>query len=104
MVSSVTLIYENNQPGRGETIYVTAGKSANLTCLPGTSRPALTIVFIIGNTIKQTSTNTVYNLVAEDADHNKEIYCKAYNLQGLAQAVFSTKSQLYVQGKIQPFP
>ena len=100
MVYSVTLVYENNEPGTGEIIYVTAGTNAVMTCTPGTSRPAPTIVWYIGTTIKQTSPNTVFNLNAVDADHDKAIYCKAYNLQGLTQAVFSSRPKLYVQGKV----
>ena len=100
MVSSVTLIYEEKQPGTGETIYVTAGRTAVMTCTPGTSRPAPTIVWYIGNTIEHTSTNTVFNFDAVDADNDEDIYCKAYNLQGLTQAVSSNRQKLYVQGKV----
>ena len=66
--------------------------------IPSTSRPSPTVIWYIGSTVKQQSTSTTYTVTASEADHNKEIYCKAYNIQPESQAVVSYKPKLYVRG------
>ena len=66
--------------------------------IPSTSRPPPTVIWYIGTDVKQTSTSTIYLVTAYEYEHNKEIYCKAYNLQPESQAVESVKPKLYVRG------
>ena len=68
--------------------------------IPSTSRPPPTVIWYIGSTVKQQSTNTSYTVRAAEADHDKIFYCKAYNLQW-NQAVESAKPKLYVRGKVE---
>ena len=68
--------------------------------IPSTSRPPPTVIWYIGSTVKQQSTSTSYTVTSSEADHDKIIYCKAYNLQPEKQAVESTRPKLYVRGKV----
>ena len=85
-----------------DTIEVNIGVPTPLGCniIPSTSRPDPTVIWYIGTDIKQTSTSTSYIVTASESDHNKEIYCKAYNLQPENQAVESSKPKLYVRGNV----
>ena len=71
--------------------------------IPSTSWPLPTIIWYIDSVNKQQSTSAIYTVTASETDHNKEIYCKAYNLQPESQAVESTKPKLYVRGKVKRF-
>ena len=69
--------------------------------IPSTSRPSPTVIWYMGTDVKQRSTtSTSYTVTASEADHDKEIYCKAYNLQPESQAVESQKPKLYVRGSV----
>ena len=69
--------------------------------IPSTSWPTPTVIWYIGTDVKQRSTtSTSYRVTASETDHNKIIYCKAYNLQPESQAVESAKLKLYVRGNV----
>ena len=101
-VSTVTLKHNNQQLVTGGQLEVTAGFPERLICEPGHSRPAPTIDWYIKDDTnrKQRSTVSTYDLDANNVDHDKVIYCKAYNLQEASNGVVSTKPRLYVRGKI----
>ena len=82
------------------TVAVDVGVPATLGCniIPSTSRPPPTVIWYIGSAVIQNSTSTSFTVLASESDHNKEIYCKAYNLQSEDQAVESQKPKLYVKG------
>ena len=82
------------------TVEVDIGVPTQFGCkiIPSTSRPDPTVIWYIGSTIKQQSTSTNYTVRASESDHNKIIYCKAFNLQPESQAVESSKPKLYVRG------
>ena len=68
--------------------------------IPSTSRPPPTVIWYIGTTVKQQSTtSTSYTVTASETDHDKIIYCKAYN-RPWNQAVESAKPKLLVRGKV----
>ena len=71
--------------------------------IPITSRPSPTVTWYIGSTVIQNSTSTSYTVTATESDHNKEIYCKAYNLQPEDQAVESGRPKLFVRGNVKRF-
>ena len=101
-VSSVELKYQGNTPSTGDTVAVTAGRAATFACITSTSRPQATIDWYIQDThgtIKLSSGSSTYDLTATDADHNRWIYCKAYNNIIGAQEILSEKPMLYVRGK-----
>ena len=68
---------------------------------PSNSRPDPTVIWYIGLVKKQQSTSTSFSVTASETDHNKTIYCKAYNLQPESQAVESSKPKLYVRGNVE---
>ena len=73
-----------------------------LSCnvLPSSRKPAPTIVWYIGSSVKQSSTSTTYTFTSSETDHDKIIYCKAYNVQSASEAVESAKPKLYVRGNV----
>ena len=79
-------------------LMVTSGMPVTLTCEPSISRPAPTILWFIGKTLKQSSISPKYSLTATNDDHGMVIYCKAYNQQSASQAVTSSTPKLYVRG------
>ena len=81
---------------------VNVSDSTTLTCkvLPSNSKPAPTIVWYFGSTVIQSST---YTFTPSANDHNKIIYCEAYNLQSASNAVVSAKPNLYVRGNVYKF-
>ena len=97
----MTLTHNNQNLTTEGRLEVTAGIIETLTCEPGYSRPAPTIDWYIKDdmNIKQSSNITTYVLNASNDDHDKYIYCKAYNLKEESQGVASTKPKLYVRGK-----
>ena len=68
--------------------------------IPSTSRPPPTVIWYIGTDVKQTSTSISYTVTATETDHDKIIYCKAYN-RPWNQAVKSANPKLYVRGKVE---
>ena len=103
-VSRVEL-QKNGNTINTDTVEVDKGVSTPLGCkiLPSTSRPPPTVIWYIGSENKQQSPSTSYSVTASESDHNKEIYCKAYNLQPEHQAVVSSKPKLYVRGNVKRF-
>lgn len=82
------------------SIQVTSGVSKTLTCTTSVSRPLATIVWYIGTVEKQRSNITfTLNFIPQNSDHDKQIFCKAFNVQQESQAVSSNTATLYVQGK-----
>ena len=84
---------------------VNVSESTTLTCivLPSTSKPAPTIVWYIGSSVKQSSTSTTYTFTPSKTDHDKIIYCEAYNLQSASEAKESAKPKLFVRGNVFKF-
>ena len=102
LVTSVTLKYQGNTPSTGDTVTVTAGSVATFICMTSFSRPQSKIDWYIDgdDTPKQSSTSSTFDLTATEANHNRRIYCKAYNdIQTEPHGVLSEKPMLYVQGK-----
>ena len=84
---------------------VNVNKPTTLTCnvLPTTRKPVPTIVWYIGSTVKQSSTEFTYTFTASATNHDQVIYCEAYNIQFASQAVGSAKPKLYVRGNVLKF-
>ena len=102
LVTTVTLKYQSNTPSSSDRVTVTAGTAATFTCTASFSRPQAKIDWYIDgdNTPKQSSTSPTFDLTATEADHNRRIYCKAYNnIQTEAHGILSEKPMIYVQGK-----
>jgi hypothetical protein len=83
-----------------EQLQVIRGFSKTLTCDTSVSRPAATIVWYIGTQEKHRSTFSTFSFSPQTTDHNKTVYCKAFNIQPENQAVVSYKSILFVQGSL----
>ena len=103
-VASVEL-QKNGVTITSDNVEVNIGVPTTLGCkvIPSTSRPSPTVTWYIGTDVQQNSTSTSYIVTASETDHNKEIYCKAYNLQPESQAVESQKPKLYVRGNVKRF-
>ena len=54
----------------------------------------------MGTDAQQNSTSTSYTVTATESDHDKTIYCKAYN-RPWNQPVESAKPKLFVRGKVE---
>ena len=96
-------LQKNGNTINTDNVEVNIGVATKFGCniIPSTSWPPPTIIWYIGSEKKQKSaTSTSYTVIASEADHNKENYCKAYNLQPESQAVESSKPKLYVRGNI----
>ncbi|XP_060551552.1 limbic system-associated membrane protein-like, partial [Ruditapes philippinarum] len=78
-------------------LHVVSGVNKTLTCETSVSRPAATIVWYIGTQERQRSHSIVFIFNPQNSDHNKQVYCKAFNTQPESQAVISYKSTLFVQ-------
>ena len=102
-VTSVEL-QENGVTINTDTVPVEVDKDVPSTfrcnIIPSTSRPDPTVIWYIGSTVKQNSTNTSYTVTASETDHDKIIYCKAYN-RPWNQPVVSLKPKLLVRGKVE---
>ena len=87
------------------SLEVNVSVQTTLTCkvLPSNSKPAPTIVWYIGSLKKQELTSTSYTYTPSATDHDKIIYCEAYNLQTANNAVESAKPKLYVRGNVYQF-
>ena len=88
-----------------DTVEVDKDVSTQFRCkiIPSTSRPDPTVTWYIGSDVRQNSTSNTYTVTASETVHNKEIYCKAYNLQPESQAAVSVKPKLYVRGNVKRF-
>ena len=85
-----------------DTVEVDKGVSTPFGCkiLPSTSRPPPTVIWYIGSTVQKNSTSNTYTVTASESDHDKIIYCKAYNRPS-NQPVESAKPKLLVRGKVE---
>ena len=85
-----------------DNVEVNIGVPTTFRCniIPSTSRPPPTITWYIGTDVQQNSTSTSYSVTATETDHDKIIYCKAYN-RPWNQPVESAKPKLYVRGKVE---
>ena len=106
-VTSVEL-QKNGATINTDTVEVDIGVPTNppfeCNIIPSTSWPTPTVIWYIGTDVKQRSTtSTSYSVTASEADYDKRIYCKAYNLQPESQAVESQKPKLYVRGNVKRF-
>ena len=103
-VTSVQL-QKNDNTINTDTVELDADVPTRFECnvIPSTSRPPPTVIWYIGSTVQQNSTNTSYTVTATETDHDKIIYCKAYNLQPESQAVESVKPKLYVRGNVKRY-
>ena len=96
-VSTVQL-KKDNIDFNGQTLTATVGDTVHLSCTPGFSRPSPpTIDWYIGS-VQKLSNSADYAYTAEENDHNKTIFCKAYTPQQSTKAE-SYKPRLYVDGK-----
>ena len=101
-VTSVEL-QKNGVTISSDTLVVDKGVPTTLGCniIPSTSRPPPSVIWYIGTVKKQQSTtSTSYTVIVTESIHNKDIYCKAYNLQPENQAVESSQPRLYVRGNV----
>ncbi|XP_060606435.1 uncharacterized protein LOC132758755 [Ruditapes philippinarum] len=97
---AVQVSYATLKDGTGTVtgqLQVISGISKTLTCDTSESRPAATIVWYIGTQEKQRSTSSTFSFNPKTIDHNKTVYCKAFNIQPENQAVVSYKTILFVQ-------
>ena len=95
---SFVQLKKDNIPFNDATLTVTAGRTTNLSCTPGFSRPqSPTIDWYIGSTPKL-SDNVQYRYTTEANDHGKRIYCQAYIPQQTMAAV-SNNPRLNINGK-----
>lgn len=97
-VTNVTLIYGNSEAP--PTVQVARNTSIPFSCTTSVSRPTATIVWYIGTEEKQrSSSSSIFIFTPQNSDHDKQIFCKAFNIQQENKAVSSNKAKLYVQGK-----
>ncbi|XP_053409330.1 uncharacterized protein LOC123561312 isoform X2 [Mercenaria mercenaria] len=100
-VTSITLKTGTSTPS--DPLKVVSGTSTTLTCITSVSRPVATVVWYLGTEEKQRSnTGSSFTFIPHNNDHNKQIYCKAFNLQPEKDAVSSNKATLYVLGSPRP--
>ena len=99
MPVTVAQLQKNGVTINSGLLETNVGELITLTCnvLPSSRKPAPTIVWYIGS-FKQSSTNTTYTFTPSETDHDKIIYCEAYNVQSASEAVESAKPKLYVRG------
>ena len=100
-VSEVLLRDGNDQLENCSVISVSEGVFQTLSCTPDESRPTPTIVWYIGEIIRQNHTSNIFTFIPGMDDHNKRVYCVAYNLPEYDR-VESYKPTLQVFGK--PLP
>ena len=100
-VSEVLLRDGNDQLENCSIISVSEGVFQILSCTPDESRPTPTIVWYIGEIIRQNHTSNIFTFIPGMDDHNKRVHCVAYNLPGYDR-VESYKPTLQVFGK--PLP
>ena len=96
-------LQKNGNTINTDTVEVDKGVSTGpFRCklLPSTSRPPPTVIWYIGSTVQKNSTSTSYTVTATETDHDKIIYCEAYN-RPWNQPVESAKPKLLVRGKVE---
>ena len=99
---STVQLKKDNQAFNGAILTVTAGRTINLSCTPGFSRPSPpTIDWYIGLAPK-ISDSVQYRYTAEANDHGREIFCQAYIPQQTIKAE-SNKPTLNINGKSRLF-
>ena len=84
-----------------DTVEVDKDVPSTFRCniIPSNSRPAPTVTWYIGSTVRQQSLSTSYTVRPSETNHDKIIYCKAYN-RPWNQAVESAKPKLLVRGNV----
>lgn len=107
-MSTITII-----PASESNIEIEEGQTQNFTCTTSASRPVSLIQWYIGNQnvthlaqphpprqngdkLIISSSTLVYT--GNDSDHNKVIYCGAYNIYG-RDKVNTTKKSIYILSK-----
>jgi hypothetical protein len=101
-VSTVTLNNGNSAPAN--PLEVNNEELHTLTCTSSVSRPTATIIWYFGGQEqKRETTNTSsFTFTPEYSDNQKQVYCKAFNIQSESQAVSSNIVLLYVKGISNP--
>ncbi|KAL3887585.1 hypothetical protein ACJMK2_027524 [Sinanodonta woodiana] len=89
-------LQQNNQ-NITSTLTVNSGEPVTLTCVTGTSRPAPNIVWYIGSWLIGSGTSLIFT--PSNTDHNKVIYCQAYNTDPNLR-VDSNKPSLFVKVRV----
>ncbi|KAL3887428.1 hypothetical protein ACJMK2_027370 [Sinanodonta woodiana] len=88
------VLHQNGQTISSTTLIVTSGKPTTLSCVTGNSRPDAKIDWFIGS--EQRGNGTSLNFIPTSQDHDKAVYCQAYNIDP-NQPVFSDKPILFVK-------
>jgi hypothetical protein len=101
-VSTVTLKDGNSVPSN--SLEVTNGEPHTLTCKSSVSRPTATIIWYFGGQKNKTETTktSTFTFTPEQSDNQKQVYCKAFNIQSESQAVSSNIVSLNVKGISNP--
>ena len=97
-MSSVTLELESVVLNAGDNLTVTQGDLTALQCSTGTSRPPAQINWFIGGQ-SLSATGKFVEIVFNNSDHKKTIYCTAINSQPTTEVVTSQILNLYVRGE-----
>ncbi|XP_060607414.1 hemicentin-1-like [Ruditapes philippinarum] len=99
-VSTVTLKDGNSVPSN--SLEVNSGEPHTLTCTSSVSRPTATIIWYFGGQEKkrETTRTSSFTFTPEYSDNQKQVYCKAFNIQSENQAVSSNIVSLYVKVKV----
>lgn len=83
-------------------INATEGSPKTLTCFAGVNRPSPIFVWYIESEVRQNHTSSTFTFMPQMNDHDRTVYCIAFNLQGF-QTVTSFKPRLYIVGRpVQP--
>ncbi|KAL3887522.1 hypothetical protein ACJMK2_027463, partial [Sinanodonta woodiana] len=91
---TVAALQQNGQTIVNATLIVNSGKPTTLSCVTGNSRPDAKIDWYIGS--EKIGNGTSLNFIPTIVDHDKTIYCRAYNIDP-NQPVFSDKPILFVR-------
>ncbi|XP_060600888.1 hemicentin-1-like [Ruditapes philippinarum] len=99
-VSTVTLKDGNSVPSN--LLEVNSGEPHTLTCTSSVSRPTATIIWYFGGQKSKTEITRTSSFIftPEYSDNQKQVYCKAFNIQSESQAVSSNIVSLYVKVKV----
>jgi hypothetical protein len=97
-VTTVTL--KDGNSVSSNPLEVNSGEPHTLTCTSSVSRPTATIIWYFGGQKSKTETTMTssFTFTPEYSDNQKQIYCKAFNIQAESQAVSSNIVSLYVKG------
>ena len=103
---SVTRVFLHDgifQPNNCSFINANEGILKSLTCTSGESRPTPVFLWYVDNQIRQNHSSSVFTFTPQMNDHDKSVFCMAYNVQGYAPAE-SSKPKLYLTGRpVQPW-